>query len=569
MRGGRKDGPEGGSVEGGPPRRELGRFHDAEADSRSEDSRDGLINQTINDRFEILDRIGSGGMGNVYIALDRSTNMKVAMKVLNEKTDRRYKWNARFSREAMAAGKINHPNVIDVLELGSFGDRRFCIMEYLEGEDLFKKLEREGRFPWEKAKIYLLQICDALEAAHSKSVIHRDMKPANVVVVNGHDYPLVKVLDFGLAKILDSEGDDITREGLIMGTPKYMAPEQAWGGKNYDHRADIYSLGAIMYEMLTGVPPFQSEAEGERERILQVLLMHKEQPPKPPRELNKAIPKDVEAVILRALSKDPDARFPSAREMGEAIMACPPKVKTAREAFPELFASREANGAVHQPAEEISPQPFPRMESAEETDRRTFEERLERVMESLPDMPKKRAGRLTKAVIILTAAAAGFAGYHYRSQLRDTYDSITRQEVQQAEPSRRHQNDIPQPPPSAMRTPAQPSASSATASTFEISVDSNPRGASVFDITGGANVFLGGTPLQMQVARGEHTLMIRHRGFNSQRKTINPDHPSLSVTLVRPPRLPQPVDSGEAGSTLDQKPAPSDTDGPGAPPPRE
>ncbi len=578
MRGGPKDGPNGGSPDEAPAvRREAARFHESirpEELARPVD--DPLIGETINDRYEILGRIGGGGMGNVYIALDRSANTKVAMKVLNEESDRRYKWSERFTREAKAAVTIDHPNVIEVFELGSFGDRRFCVMEYLEGDDLFKKLEREGKFSWERAKMYLLQICDALEAAHNKGVIHRDMKPANIVVVNNLDYPLVKVLDFGLAKIMDAEDDNITRDGLIMGTPKYMAPEQAFGGKNYDHRADIYALGAIMYEMLTGRPPFQSDAETERERIYQVLIMQRERPPVPPSAIEKSLPKDVEAVILRAMSKDPAKRFQTAGQMREAMMACPPAVKTAREAFPELFAMREGNGLARPsrapPQEDDSPRPFPPAETAEEADRRTFEGRLEKALHSMPELPKGRRRWGVRAALLLAAAAAGYGGYHYRGQIREAYDGLVRQEAQQAQTSPRRQ-EAPQPAPSqppaaGSATPAQASASAGNASTFEISIDSDPRGASVFDVTGGANVFLGGTPLRLQVARGEHTLMIRHRGFISQRKTVNPDRPGVSATLYRPPRPAQPAETNEAGPS-DQQPPPSDSGATSGQAPRE
>ncbi len=561
MRGGPREGN--GKSSEGDARREAAQFHDSHSPDRLPEDR--LIGQTINERFKILGKLGSGGMGQVYIAYDQSADTTVALKVLNGETDDRYKWDKRFSREATAASSTNHPNVIDVSELGTFGDRKFCVMEYLEGEDLCRKLEREGRFQWKTAKTYLLQICDALEAAHGKGIIHRDMKPANVMVVNvnGNDYPLVKVLDFGLAKLQGVNDDRITREGLIIGTPKYMAPEQAWGGK-YDHRADLYSLGAMMYEMLTGRPPFQTEAETERERILQMLLMHKEKPPTPPSEIERSVPKDVERVVMRALSKDPAERFGSAREMRDAILACPPRVMTAREAFPELFESMQSESNPEgelfsepsRPAVEDLPTPL--AETPRETERRHFEERLERAMERVPELPKEKKGRRGRAMLLIAAGAAAFAAYHYRAQIHDTYDAYMRQ---QDPPARTSQ---PSPPPA---TPARPSASSATgqpsasagsASTFEIALDSDPRGASVYDVTGGANVYLGGTPLRLQVARGEHTLMIRHRGFIQQRKIVNPDHPSLSVTLSRVPRPVPPADSGEAGSSA----PPADSSGP-------
>ena len=510
----------------GDIRRDISRFHSFEPD-------DELVGKTIHDQYEILAKIGGGGMGNIYVALDRTTNERVAVKVLTESADKQYKWTERFFIEAKAAIMIDHPNVIQIMQVGSFGNRIFCVMELLRGEDLFKKLEREKKLAWEQAKPVLEQICDALDAAHSKGILHRDMKPANVVVINDGGRPLVKVLDFGLAKIMGN-GDDITREGLIMGTPKYMAPEQAWGGKNYDHRADIYSLGALMYEMLTGTVPFQSDAEDERARILGVLLMHKETPPRPPSEIEPSMPKEVEDVILKALRKDPAERFQSAREMKEAIAACGGDVQS---------DSGEKETVIEEPAAQApaAEEPVDRMDG-----------RLDEILDNLPDMkkPRKRGGFLGKALLLATIAG-GAAAYHYRDRIRNAYESMheapsAQQPVQSAQPQR----------PATSAPAPSGSARDSEVSTFEIALDSNPRAASVYDVTGGANELIGSTPLTRRVVRGEHTLVLRKRGFADRRVTVNPDNPSMNIPLIRIRRAAPPTDDANEGGS-DQAPAPS------------
>src|SRR5262249_24485953 len=152
-----------------PPRREVARFHDRD---------DPLVGQTINERYDVLGKIGGGGMGRVYEALDRQDNSRVAIKRLNENGDDRYNWNQRFFREARASIIINHPNVIEILDLGSYKSRIYCVMELLEGEDLFNMLDREKKLSFAVAKMLLAQICDGMEAAHEKGIIHRDLKPA-------------------------------------------------------------------------------------------------------------------------------------------------------------------------------------------------------------------------------------------------------------------------------------------------------------------------------------------------------------------------------------------------------
>ncbi len=544
-----------GVASAGDIRREMSRFHSFEPD-------DELVGKTIHDHYEILGKIGGGGMGNIYLALDRETHERVAVKVLTETGDKQYKWTERFFVEAKAAIMIDHPNVIQIMDVGSFGNRIFCVMELLQGEDLFKKLDREKKLPWELAKPILEQICDALDAAHSKGVLHRDMKPANVIVVNNNGYPLVKVLDFGLAKIMGND-DNITREGLIMGTPKYMAPEQAWGGKKYDHRADIYSLGALMYEMLTGKVPFESDAEDERARILGVLLMHKETPPRPPRELDPSISPEVEAVVMKALQKDPASRFQSALEMKAAIRACGPDSSGIIDSGEEQAAEpTEISAPAAEDSGSSDPATGPSEPGAREPQRKDemLDGRLSEIIDNLPDFKKgRRKGGFIGKLLLVTALAGGVAAYHYRDRIRSAYDgafpSVTAP-AQHLEPT----NQAPQHPVPSSPS-AGPSARTSEASTFQITVDSNPRAASVYDVTGGANELIGSTPLERRVAMGEHTLILRKRGYADKRVTINPDNPSLNVPLSRVRRAPAPSasESNEAGGT-DSTPAPAPSD---------
>ncbi len=317
---------------------------------------DELINKTIMSRYKILELIGQGGMGNVYLAEDTRLGKRVAVKVLPQFFEKMPNIAERFMQEALLAPRIDHENIIDVTDRGKTSKGvPFFVMEYLKGNDLAGTISREGPMPWcERTKDMLLQICRGLGAAHEKGVVHRDMKPENVFLVERSDgSTFIKLFDFGIAKLIEetalekkrseqgnpadaqrkaeseapvpSERAGMTLPGTVMGTPQYMAPEQASGG-DVDHRADVYAVGTIMYEMLCGRVPFVLEAkESPMADAFRILEMQKTLSPTPPHTLRPDLPilPAVEAVILRALAKKPVERFQSMKEMEEAIGAIP------------------------------------------------------------------------------------------------------------------------------------------------------------------------------------------------------------------------------------------------------
>jgi eukaryotic-like serine/threonine-protein kinase len=282
---------------------------------------DPYVGSTIADRYKVLSKLGEGGMGVVYLAEHVFIEKRVALKVLSEDFARKADLVARFMQEAKAASKIGHENIVDITDFGETASGSvFFAMEFLDGMDLAGHIKSGGAMPFERAKTIMNQICRALGAAHSKGIIHRDMKPENVYLITREGKPdFVKVLDFGIAKMsaLDEGGSRLTRTGMIFGTPEYMSPEQARGDKP-DHRVDIYAAGCILYEMLTGDVPFHAET------FMGVLTKHMFENPEPPsvRNPNAHVPHEVEQVCLKALAKDRDQRYQTMKEFAVALEAC-------------------------------------------------------------------------------------------------------------------------------------------------------------------------------------------------------------------------------------------------------
>ncbi len=279
-------------------------------------SEDPLLNRVLSERYRILKKLGEGGMGVVYLAEHVVIEKKIALKVLFPDLTRRSDLVQRFLQEAKSASRIGHENVIDITDFGQSPEGYvFIAMEYLVGQDLGQLLKASGPLPWARAQPIVLQIVKALRAAHERGIVHRDMKPENVFVVPRDDgREFVKVLDFGIAKVLglDEDAPRLTRTGMIFGTPEYMSPEQAQG-QQVDHRVDIYAVGCILYHMLTGEVPFKAES------FMGILSKHMLETPIAPGRRNPAIEPRVEAVINRAMEKDPGKRFQSMREFVEAI----------------------------------------------------------------------------------------------------------------------------------------------------------------------------------------------------------------------------------------------------------
>ncbi|MCS6914422.1 MAG: protein kinase [Myxococcota bacterium] len=278
---------------------------------------DRYIGQMVDDRYVVLRKLGQGGMGVVYLAEHSLIERRVALKILSSELAGSAEARRRFIMEGRAAARIHHRNIVDVYDFGQVDDSVYIAMEYLEGQDLAQLIRQESPLPAERVRHIMLQIVRGLAAAHAQGIVHRDLKPENIFVVEREgEKDVVKIMDFGVAKLLEgSPGrtDRLTRAGFVVGTPEYMAPEQA-SGSGMDHRVDIYALGCILYEMLTGTPPFVSERLGD------VMSMHLFTAPVPPSQrVSFPVAPDLEAVCLRALEKDPARRFQSMEELLRAL----------------------------------------------------------------------------------------------------------------------------------------------------------------------------------------------------------------------------------------------------------
>ena len=262
--------------------------------------------------------LGSGGMGVVYLCEHPLIRRRVAAKVLHEELAASEEIVRRLFAEAKAANEIHSEHIIEVLDFGRITDEGrdlvYLLMEFLEGEALGTRLWRTGLTIDESLHI-VAQCCQALEASHKVGIVHRDLKPENIFLLDRRGDPnFVKILDFGIAKVSGNPSTK-TRTGVLLGTPAYMSPEQCRGSGSVDARADVYSLGIVLYELTTGDVPFNAEGYG------QVLLAQMTEKPKLPTQINKDLPKVVEAIIMRALEKDAAQRFQTMAEFGEALAA--------------------------------------------------------------------------------------------------------------------------------------------------------------------------------------------------------------------------------------------------------
>jgi len=287
-------------------------------------------------RYRIRHLIGEGGMGDVYLAEHLKIDKEVAIKVLAPQQMRRPRTVGRFLQEAKAASKIRHENVVDITDYGESEGCAFFVMEYLRGEDLSVLLKREGRQPWSRIKPICIQVLRALSAAHAAGVVHRDIKPHNCFVTPRDDgREVVKVIDFGIAKLAEGSGEQLTRTGAIMGTAEYMSPEQGMGA-DLDGRSDLYSVGVILYRMLTGAVPYQ----GNNPMAILYQHIHAERVLPSTACPEAGIGPDVDALVLRALAPDRDDRFPTA----EAFIAALEAIEDAGAGDATLHARKVARG---------------------------------------------------------------------------------------------------------------------------------------------------------------------------------------------------------------------------------
>ncbi|HTN85514.1 MAG TPA: serine/threonine-protein kinase [Sorangium sp.] len=272
---------------------------------------DPLLGKVLNGKFKILSMLATGGMGTIYRGEQIPLGRPVAIKVLIPNQASRQldpNFHKRFFLEASILARLQHPNIVTVFDYGKIEaddqERFFMAMEFLEGETLFRRVRRQGRLPPPEAMRIARQIARGLREAHKHGVVHRDLKPSNIMLVSNEDSEeAVKILDFGLVKQLGDDSEELTQQGAFLGSPRFMSPEQISHGK-VDLRTDIYSLGVILYQMLCGKVPFESE------KSIQILMAHLQQPVPRMKERNPDvdIPEPLEALVMRCLAKDPDGR---------------------------------------------------------------------------------------------------------------------------------------------------------------------------------------------------------------------------------------------------------------------
>jgi serine/threonine-protein kinase len=276
-----------------------------------------LTGQRLFGDYTITRKLGEGGMGAVYLAQQDVIKQEIAVKVLHTRAASSHEIIERFNREARVISLLSHPNIIRVFIFGrTEAGLMYMAMEYVKGTSLREHVQAHG-MPDELTSIKIIkQMCSALAEAHDLSIVHRDLKPDNVLLTDFRgEKNFVKILDFGIAKITDTQAEEkqLTQAGIVYGTPEYLSPEQAQA-KTLDHRTDLYSLGVMLYEMIAGQVPFQAAS------AVQILTAHVfNEPPKPSEMSSKPVSPTMENIILKAMAKDPDARFQSALEMFRAL----------------------------------------------------------------------------------------------------------------------------------------------------------------------------------------------------------------------------------------------------------
>jgi serine/threonine-protein kinase len=426
---------------------------------------DPLIGRTIGGRYFIRRQIARGGMGVVYEAEHVGLDKRVAVKfVLDRFGDDREALH-RFHREARAASRVGHENIIDITDIGETEDgKSFLVMEYLEGSDLGQVLQATGRMDPSRAVHIVGQVLRGLAAAHGEGIIHRDMKPANVFLTErGGASDFVKIMDFGISKVVAARDARVrlTETGVAMGTPIYMAPEQAEARQDIDHRVDVYAVGVMLYEMLGGAPPFNAGS------YVALVQLHVSAAPPSLAARRPDLPRELVRAVHKALEKDPDRRFQGALEFAKAL----PSAESLRASFSGGTTTRESVAA-----------------------------------------PKRRVWPIALASLVVGGAAVtGVVLYQRQQQQHETGDR------RQATGDRRQATEDQERAPA----PAAPQPEVVAAASLEI--DSAPRGAEVF--VDGANQ--GRTPLKLDaIAVGSHVLRIEARGYEEveTEKAVRPGY---------------------------------------------
>jgi eukaryotic-like serine/threonine-protein kinase len=496
-----------------------------------------LIGKSVGN-YQIKAKLGEGGMGAVYLGEHPLIGKRVAVKVLLEELSSKEDIVQRFFNEAKAVNDIGHQNIVDIVDFGKMkndaggGDIVYFIMEFLDGESLAARLRRTG-LSFKETLHVNQQCCSALAASHAKGIVHRDLKPENIYLCpRGNDKNFVKILDFGIAKLTGDTGQSHkTRTGLVIGTPTYMSPEQCEGKGLIDHRSDVYSLGVVMYEELTGRVPFPGDGFGE------ILVAHLTRTPDAPRSLNPDISPELEALVLHAIEKDKNRRYQSMAEFEAAVMD-PAAHYAQYSQLPGYSGSVSASTSNHGtmvlggdaptvrgpsgvmptvkgPMTGSGPRPTTLSGAASE-------------MEGAP--PKSKAPMIVVAVAGL--AILGVGGFV----------------LFKPKPAEQPQTPVvqnPQPPPEPVKPPPPKE------EFVKVSITSDPTNAKVF--RAGKDEPDGVTPLDLKLKKGEPSfdIQVKLDGYKTETKAITSEvnkevivtlakNPEAAVAVVAPPKPDKP-----------------------------
>jgi eukaryotic-like serine/threonine-protein kinase len=496
---------------------------------------DTLINTLFDGRYRILRKLGSGGMANVYLAEDEDLGRRVAIKILSERYANDESFNERFRREAKSAASLSHPNIVSIYDRGEADGIPYIAMEVIEGRSLKELILTRGPLPLATAIDYTHQILDALRFAHRNGIIHRDIKPHNILLGAENR---AKVTDFGIARAGASQ---MTEVGSIMGTAQYLSPEQARGAP-VTAASDLYSVGVVLYEMLTGQVPFSGDS------AIEIAMKHLNETPRPPSSLRPELTPELDQVVLRALAKNPEDRYQASEEFSadldrvEAGIPIAPETSAAATAI--LTGGYETSATQVIPPTETVRQLPPTQPAAPRRPPPTYPPRY-----GYEEPPRKRNRFLPWLLVILLLAGAAVAGWYVYSQIQDEFKS-----TQVAVPSvigLERKLAVRKIEDQGLQADVQTGVG--TAEDRGKVIDQNPDGGTRIEEGGTVRILVSMGPEQVEVPEvvGEQlddaTQTLADAGFRwTTRRVFSPDAPEGEVIKQNP----KPGDQAEKGSSV-------------------
>ncbi|WP_437755863.1 serine/threonine protein kinase [Sorangium sp. So ce1389] len=502
---------------------------------------DPLLGKVLNQKFKIHSLLATGGMGVIYRGEQIALERQVAIKVLtptNSSNQIDPNFHKRFFLEASILARLQHPNIVTVFDYGRVEnmepERYFMAMEFLEGETLFRRLRKAGRLSAPDAMGIARQIARGLREAHKHGVVHRDLKPSNVMLVPGEDTgELVKILDFGLVKVLADDSEELTQQGSFLGSPRFMSPEQISHGK-VDLRTDVYSLGVIVYQMLCGKVPFEAQ------NSVQILIAHLQQPVPRMRERNPEadVPEPLEAFVLRCLSKEPDGRPANMEAFIRGLGECAQAMGLSPAFGSTGLVTMDSGGTGRMPtpmppvrvmtAIPASPSP---PSSASGAGSQVDDASLGAASRPADAAPQGRKGIVLVAAGVLAVAGIGIA----MSQMRPS-----------------------EPAPAAAPAPDKPQVAPppADVGSFVLMVESMPSGAEVLE----DGKPLGNTPLQLSITNSSvranpRRLTVRHEGYEPYSIVQGPSDQSVRLVATLTKQAAAPTSTPAAPTAAPAAPA--------------